>query len=57
EVHGSLACTGKGRRKTPNVANQERKKTGRTKRQMQDNWHSVNVVPAFGKIKGPNANS
>ncbi|KAB1251570.1 Ubiquitin-like protein FUBI [Camelus dromedarius] len=52
KVHGSLARAGK-------VAKQEKKKkkTGRAKRRMQYNRRFVNVVPTFGKKKGPNANS
>uniref|UniRef100_A0A8C0THR6 40S ribosomal protein S30 n=2 Tax=Canis lupus familiaris TaxID=9615 RepID=A0A8C0THR6_CANLF len=58
KVHGSLACAGKVRGQTPKVAEQEKKKkTGRAKRQMQYNRRFVNVVPTFGKKKGPNANS
>jgi small subunit ribosomal protein S30e len=43
----------------PQVAKQEKKKkkTGRAKRRMQYNRRFVNVVPTFGKKKGPNANS
>ncbi|NXL87859.1 RS30 protein, partial [Alectura lathami] len=50
KVHGSLARAGKVRGQTP-------KKTGRAKRRMQYNRRFVNVVPTFGKKKGPNANS
>ncbi|XP_036129114.1 ubiquitin-like protein FUBI [Molossus molossus] len=58
KVHGSLACAGKVRGQTPKVAKQEKKKkTGRAKRRMQYNRRFVNVVPTFGKKKGPNANS
>ncbi|KAM8925980.1 ubiquitin-like protein FUBI [Lycaon pictus] len=57
KVHGSLACAGKVRGQTPKVAEQEKKKTGRAKQQMQYNRRFVNVVPTFGKKKGPNANS
>ncbi|XP_043292236.1 ubiquitin-like protein FUBI [Cervus canadensis] len=59
KVHGSLARAGKVRGQTPKVAKQEKKKkkAGRAKRRMQYNWHFVNVVPTFGKKKGPNANS
>ena len=40
------------------MAKQEKKKkTGRAKRRMQYNRRFVNVVPTFGKKKGPNANS
>ncbi|CAD7671297.1 unnamed protein product [Nyctereutes procyonoides] len=57
KVHGSLARAGKVRGQTPKVAKQEKKKkTGRAKRQMQYNRCFVNVVPTFGKKKGPNAN-
>ncbi|CAD7670705.1 unnamed protein product [Nyctereutes procyonoides] len=49
KVHGSLACAGKVRGKTP--------KTGQTKWQIQYYWCFVNVVPTFGQKKGPNANS
>ena len=56
KVHGSLAHAGKVRGQTPKVAKQE-KKTGRAKRRMQYNRRFVNVVPTFGKKKGPNANS
>uniref|UniRef100_A0A8C5SZ51 FAU ubiquitin like and ribosomal protein S30 fusion n=1 Tax=Laticauda laticaudata TaxID=8630 RepID=A0A8C5SZ51_LATLA len=59
KVHGSLARAGKVRGQTPKVAKQEKKKkkTGRAKRRMQYNRRFVNVVPGFGKKKGPNANS
>ncbi|XP_044768846.1 ubiquitin-like protein FUBI [Neomonachus schauinslandi] len=59
KVHGSLARAGKVRGQTPKVAKQEKKKkkTGRAKRRMQYNRCFVNVVPTFGKKKGPNANS
>uniref|UniRef100_A0A8D1HKU1 Ubiquitin-like protein FUBI n=1 Tax=Sus scrofa TaxID=9823 RepID=A0A8D1HKU1_PIG len=59
KVHGSLARAGKVRDQTPKVAKQEKKKkkTGRAKRRMQYNRRFVNVVPTFGKKKGPNANS
>ncbi|XP_011797917.1 PREDICTED: ubiquitin-like protein fubi and ribosomal protein S30 [Colobus angolensis palliatus] len=59
KVHGSLARAGKVRGQTPKVAKQEKKKkkTGRAKRRMQYNRRFVNVVPTFGKKKGPNANS
>ncbi|XP_068953723.1 ubiquitin-like FUBI-ribosomal protein eS30 fusion protein [Petaurus breviceps papuanus] len=57
--HGSLARAGKVRGQTLKVAKQEKKKkkTGRAKRRMQCNRRFVNVVPTFGKKKGPNANS
>ncbi|XP_006897197.1 PREDICTED: uncharacterized protein LOC102870071 [Elephantulus edwardii] len=57
KVHGSLACAGKVRDQTPQVAKQEKKKTGLAKRHMQYNRRFVNVVPTFDKKKGPNANS
>uniref|UniRef100_A0A2K5HIZ9 40S ribosomal protein S30 n=1 Tax=Colobus angolensis palliatus TaxID=336983 RepID=A0A2K5HIZ9_COLAP len=60
KVHGSLARAGKVRGQTPKVAKQEKKKkkkTGRAKRWLQYNRRFVNVVPTFGKKKGPNANS
>nr|AHG94954.1 monoclonal non-specific suppressor factor beta [Sus scrofa] len=59
KVHGSPARAGKVRGQTPKVAKQEKrkKKTGRAKRRMQYNRRFVNVVPTFGKKKGPNANS
>uniref|UniRef100_A0AAZ1Y3N0 Ubiquitin-like domain-containing protein n=1 Tax=Oreochromis aureus TaxID=47969 RepID=A0AAZ1Y3N0_OREAU len=58
-VHGSLARAGKVRGQTPKVDKQEKKKkkTGRAKRRIQYNRRFVNVVPTFGKKKGPNANS
>uniref|UniRef100_A0A2K5K6B0 Ubiquitin-like domain-containing protein n=1 Tax=Colobus angolensis palliatus TaxID=336983 RepID=A0A2K5K6B0_COLAP len=60
KVHGSLARAGKVRGQTPKVSEPEgkdKKKTGRAKRRMQYNRRFVNVVPTFGKKKGPNANS
>nr|XP_033783050.1 ubiquitin-like protein FUBI [Geotrypetes seraphini] len=60
KVHGSLARAGKVRGQTSKVAKQEKKKkkkTGCAKRRMQYNRRFVNVVPTFGKKKGPNANS
>nr|AFM90917.1 40S ribosomal protein S30 [Callorhinchus milii] len=59
KVHGSLARAGKVKGQTPKVAKQEKKKkrTGRAKRGMQYNRRFVNVVPTFGKKKGPNSNS
>ncbi|XP_067847962.1 FAU ubiquitin like and ribosomal protein S30 fusion a [Heptranchias perlo] len=59
KVHGSLARAGKVKGQTPKVAKQEKrkKKTGRAKRRMQYNRRFVNVVPYFGKRKGPNSNS
>merc|ERR1712191_4205 len=53
KVHGSLARAGKVRGQTPKVDKQE-KKTGRAKRRIQYNRRFVNVVPTFGKKKGPN---
>ncbi|KAK7832991.1 hypothetical protein U0070_012147 [Myodes glareolus] len=58
KVHGSLVRAAKVRRQIPKVAKQEKKKkTGQAKLQMQYNRRFVNVVPTFGKKKGPNANS
>nr|XP_031302784.1 ubiquitin-like protein FUBI [Camelus dromedarius] len=57
KVHGSLGRAGKVRGQTPKEAKQEKKKTGQAKRRMQYNRRFVNVVPTFGKKKGPNANS
>ncbi|CAG5111914.1 Oidioi.mRNA.OKI2018_I69.chr2.g6185.t1.cds [Oikopleura dioica] len=59
KVHGSLARAGKVKGQTPKVDAQEKKKakTGRAKRRMQYNRRFVNVVPSFGKKKGPNSNS
>ncbi|NP_001279802.1 FAU ubiquitin like and ribosomal protein S30 fusion a [Callorhinchus milii] len=59
KVHGSLARAGKVKGQTPKVAKQEKKKkrTGRAKRRMQYNRRFVNVVPTFGKKKGPNSSS
>ncbi|MGH0186776.1 UNVERIFIED_CONTAM: hypothetical protein FKN15_022253 [Acipenser sinensis] len=59
KVHGSLARAGKVRGQTPKVDKQEKKKkkTGRAKRRIQYNRRFVNVVPTFGKKKGPNSNS
>ncbi|CAN0401768.1 unnamed protein product [Lampetra fluviatilis] len=59
KVHGSLARAGKVKGQTPKVAKQEKKKkkTGRAKRRIQYNRRFVNVVPSFGKKKGPNSNS
>uniref|UniRef100_A0A3Q2HH71 40S ribosomal protein S30 n=1 Tax=Equus caballus TaxID=9796 RepID=A0A3Q2HH71_HORSE len=42
---------------TPEVAKQEKKKTGWAKQHMQYSRCFVNVVTTFGKRKGPNANS
>merc|ERR1712243_52108 len=59
KVHGSLARAGKVKGQTPKVDAEEKKKakTGRAKRRMQYNRRFVNVVPGFGKKKGPNSNS
>merc|ERR1711971_627403 len=59
KVHGSLARAGKVKGQTPKVDAEEKKKakTGRAKRRMQYNRRFVNVVPSFGKKKGPNSNS
>ena len=58
KVHGSLARAGKVKHQTPKVEKQEKKKkkTGRAKRRVQYNRRFVNVVPTFGRKKGPNAN-
>ncbi|XP_036616535.1 ubiquitin-like protein FUBI [Trichosurus vulpecula] len=63
KVHGSLARAGKVRGQTPKKKKKKKKKkktttttTGRPKRRMQYNRRFVNVVPTFGKKKGPNAN-
>merc|ERR1712131_135337 len=55
KVHGSLARAGKVKGRTPKVDAEEKKKakTGRAKRRMQYNRRFVNVVPTFGKKKGP----
>uniref|UniRef100_A0A3P9M0N7 FAU ubiquitin like and ribosomal protein S30 fusion a n=1 Tax=Oryzias latipes TaxID=8090 RepID=A0A3P9M0N7_ORYLA len=60
KVHGSLARAGKVRGQTPKQVDKQekkKKKTGRAKRRIQYNRRFVNVVPTFGKKKGPNANS
>merc|ERR1712176_567599 len=59
KVHGSLARAGKVKGQTPKVDKEDKKKakTGRAKRRMQYNRRFVNVVPSFGKKKGPNSNS
>ncbi|KAB0372726.1 hypothetical protein FD755_015479 [Muntiacus reevesi] len=51
-VHGILQA----RIGIPKVAKGE-KKMGRAKRRMQYNWRFVNIVPTFGKKKGPDVNS
>lgn len=58
KVHGSLARAGKVKGQTPKVEKQEKrkKKTGRAKRRMLYNKRFVNVVPTFGRKRGPNAN-
>uniref|UniRef100_A0A671T476 Ubiquitin-like protein FUBI n=1 Tax=Sinocyclocheilus anshuiensis TaxID=1608454 RepID=A0A671T476_9TELE len=57
KVHGSLARAGKVRGQTPKVDKQEKKKKKTGRRRIQYNRRFVNVVPTFGKKKGPNANS
>lgn len=59
KVHGSLARAGKVKGQTPKVEKQEKrkKKTGRAKRRIQFNRRFANVVQAFGRRRGPNANS
>merc|ERR1712141_71645 len=59
KVHGSLARAGKVKGQTPKVDAQEKKKpkTGRAKRRQQYNNRFVNVVPSFGKKRGPNSNA
>lgn len=59
KVHGSLARAGKVKGQTPKVEKQEKKKkkTGRAKRRIQYNRRFVNIVPGFGRRRGPNANS
>ncbi|KAM7360875.1 ribosomal protein S30 [Cochliomyia hominivorax] len=59
KVHGSLARAGKVKGQTPKVDKQEKKKkkTGRAKRRIQYNRRFVNIVPGFGRRRGPNANS
>ncbi|XP_055451266.1 FAU ubiquitin-like and ribosomal protein S30 [Psammomys obesus] len=60
KVHGSLALAGKMRGQTPLLgAKQEKKKKklGQAMNAMQYNHRFVNVIPIFGKKKGPNANS
>lgn len=41
----------------PKVAKQEKKKMGWAKKYMHYNQSFVNIVPTFGKKKGPKANS
>ncbi|XP_035688550.1 ubiquitin-60S ribosomal protein L40-like isoform X1 [Branchiostoma floridae] len=59
KVHGSLARAGKVKGQTPKVdkAEKKKKKTGRAKRRIQYNRRFVNVMPTFGRKKGPNSNS
>merc|ERR1712168_443999 len=59
KVHGSLARAGKVKGQTPKVDPEEKKKkkTGRAKRRMLYNRRFVNIVPTFGKRRGPNSNS
>ncbi|KAB0405691.1 hypothetical protein E2I00_016007 [Balaenoptera physalus] len=57
KVRGSLTRARKVRGQIPKVAKQEKKKMGRAKKRMKYNQCFVNVVPASGKKKGPNANS
>merc|ERR1712071_448579 len=59
KVHGSLARAGKVKHQTPKVekAEKKKKKTGRAERRVQYNSRFVNVVPTFGRKKGPNANA
>jgi small subunit ribosomal protein S30e len=59
KVHGSLARAGKVKGQTPKVEKQEKrkKKTGRAKRRIQFNRRFANVVQAFGRRRGPNANA
>merc|ERR1711976_784539 len=58
KVHGGLARAGKGKRQTPKVEKQEKKKklTGRAKKRQQYNRRFVNVVPGMKK-RGPNSNA
>ncbi|XP_058444488.1 ubiquitin-like FUBI-ribosomal protein eS30 fusion protein [Malaya genurostris] len=59
KVHGSLARAGKVKGQTPKVEKKEKKKkrTGRAKRRIQYNRNFSNAVQAFGRRRGPNANS
>ncbi|XP_055585848.1 FAU ubiquitin-like and ribosomal protein S30 [Uranotaenia lowii] len=58
KVHGSLARAGKVKGQTPKIEKKEKKKkTGRAKRRIQYNRNFNNVVQAFGRRRGPNANS
>ncbi|KAL1380966.1 hypothetical protein pipiens_013814, partial [Culex pipiens pipiens] len=58
KVHGSLARAGNVKGQTPKVEKKEKKKkTSRAKRRIQYNRNFANVVQAFGRRRGPNANS
>nr|XP_012421663.1 PREDICTED: putative ubiquitin-like protein FUBI-like protein ENSP00000310146 [Odobenus rosmarus divergens] len=58
KVHSSLARAGKVRGQTPKVAKQEKSASCTDKEaDAVQSGHLVNVVPTFGKMKGPNANS
>ncbi|XP_058063116.1 ubiquitin-like FUBI-ribosomal protein eS30 fusion protein [Anopheles bellator] len=59
KVHGSLARAGKVKGQTPKVEKKEKKKkrTGRAKRRIQYNRRFSSVVQAYGRRRGPNANS
>lgn len=50
---------GKVKGQTPKVEKQEKKKkkTGRAKRRIQYNRRIVNLVPSYGRRRGPNSNS
>ncbi|XP_060244324.1 ubiquitin-like FUBI-ribosomal protein eS30 fusion protein [Meriones unguiculatus] len=58
KVHGFLALAGKVKGQTPKLKKKKKKKkkTGWAKLQMQYNHCFANVIPTFGKKKGPNAN-
>jgi len=58
-ILGKITRAGKVKSQTPKVDAQEKKKkkTGRAKRRMQYNRRFVNVVPSFGRRKGPNSNA
>ncbi|XP_058017914.1 ubiquitin-like FUBI-ribosomal protein eS30 fusion protein [Ahaetulla prasina] len=58
KIHSSLAHAVKVKGQTPKVLKQEKKKkTEWGKRLMQYNCQFINIVPSFGKKRGPNANS
>ncbi|XP_004647597.1 ubiquitin-like protein FUBI [Octodon degus] len=59
EVHGSLAWGEKVRSQIPKEEKEEEEEdmTGWAKQQMHYNRYFINVMPIFGKKKGPNANS